>query len=212
MVAQRYPALHPDVVFKEHILDGRALVRAFRAGRGGSCLTFTPQNWQFARLFDGQRIFEKSRSFTQENRNRPISASRGARARETSRCHRILVQDSARKEYCAHAENRRRTAEAALNRKRNGATSHSSLSPPSTPTISGLASRANRVLLHLVVHSAYACCFCLSWRASLSRTGVRSAVTPCSSSTLPTRAWGTSPCSGVLATSASCPCMRSATA
>ncbi len=58
MVSQRYPRIHPDVIFKEHILEGRAMVRAFVPGVE-ALFTFTPQNWQFARLFNGQRSYEE---------------------------------------------------------------------------------------------------------------------------------------------------------
>jgi putative peptide zinc metalloprotease protein len=58
MVSQRYPRVHPEVIFKEHILEGRAMVRAFVPGVE-ALFTFTPQNWQFARLFDGQRSYEE---------------------------------------------------------------------------------------------------------------------------------------------------------
>ena len=50
--------------------------------------------------------------------------------------------------------------------------------------------------------------FCLHGGQSSSRTGARSAVTPCSSSTLPTRPGGTWPCSGGLHLVLSCRFMK----
>ena len=58
MVSQRYPRIHPDVVFKQHVVDGQAVVRAFVPGVE-ALFNFTPQIWQFAQLFDGQRSYEE---------------------------------------------------------------------------------------------------------------------------------------------------------
>src|SRR5579864_1082299 len=58
MISRRYPRLHPDIVFRDHIQDGEPVVRAFVPGVE-ALFTFTPQNWQFARLFDGQRTYEE---------------------------------------------------------------------------------------------------------------------------------------------------------
>jgi putative peptide zinc metalloprotease protein len=58
MISQRYPRLHPSVVFKQHVVDGQAVVRAFVPGVE-ALFNFTPQIWQFAQLFDGQRSYEE---------------------------------------------------------------------------------------------------------------------------------------------------------
>lgn len=58
MISRRYPRLHPDIVFKEHVLEGQVVVRAFVPGVE-ALFTLTPQNWQFARLFNGQRSYEE---------------------------------------------------------------------------------------------------------------------------------------------------------
>jgi putative peptide zinc metalloprotease protein len=58
MISQRYPRLHPDIVFKEHVQQGQVVVRAFVPGVE-ALFTFTPQNWQFAQLFNGQRSYEE---------------------------------------------------------------------------------------------------------------------------------------------------------
>jgi putative peptide zinc metalloprotease protein len=57
MVSRRYPRLHPDIVFKEHIVDGNTMVRVVVPGVE-ALFTLTPQNWQFTQLFDGQRSYE----------------------------------------------------------------------------------------------------------------------------------------------------------
>lgn len=58
MISRQYPRLHPDIVFKEHIQRGEAVVRIFVPGVD-ALFTLTPQNWQFARLFNGQRTYEE---------------------------------------------------------------------------------------------------------------------------------------------------------
>lgn len=58
MISRRYPRLHPDIVFKEHIQRGETIVRVFVPGVE-ALFTLTPQNWQFARLFNGQRSYEE---------------------------------------------------------------------------------------------------------------------------------------------------------
>ncbi len=58
MISRRYPRLHPDVVFKEHVVEGRVVVRAFVPGVE-ALFTLTPENWRFAQLFNGQRSYEE---------------------------------------------------------------------------------------------------------------------------------------------------------
>ncbi len=57
IVSQRFPRLHPDIVAKEHIHEGALVVKAYVPGVD-AIFTLTPQNWMFARLFDGQRSYE----------------------------------------------------------------------------------------------------------------------------------------------------------
>jgi putative peptide zinc metalloprotease protein len=57
-VARRYPRLHPEVVFREHILDGKPMVRAFVPGEQG-LYTFSKEDWELIHLFDGQRSYEE---------------------------------------------------------------------------------------------------------------------------------------------------------
>jgi len=58
MISRRYPRLHPDVVFREHVVEGRVVVRAFVPGVE-ALFTLTPENWRFAQLFNGQRSYEE---------------------------------------------------------------------------------------------------------------------------------------------------------
>lgn len=58
VIAMRPPLLHPNLVFKEQVLGGEAMVRALVPG--GDCVfNFTPQNWQVIRLCDGKRSYEE---------------------------------------------------------------------------------------------------------------------------------------------------------
>ncbi|MFY9560002.1 MAG: HlyD family efflux transporter periplasmic adaptor subunit [Terriglobales bacterium] len=56
-MALHYPRLHPDVVFKEHIIDGQPVVRVFVPGVE-AIFNIPRQNWELVRLFDGQRTYE----------------------------------------------------------------------------------------------------------------------------------------------------------
>jgi putative peptide zinc metalloprotease protein len=58
MIGERYPRLHPDIVFKEHVQEGRVVVRVFVPGVE-ALFTLTSENWQFARLFNGLRSYEE---------------------------------------------------------------------------------------------------------------------------------------------------------
>ncbi len=56
VVSQRYPRLHPETVFKEHIEEGQPVIRAFAPG-AGAMFTFPPESWKLIQLFDGQRSY-----------------------------------------------------------------------------------------------------------------------------------------------------------
>ncbi|MFZ0953615.1 MAG: hypothetical protein WAN17_15190, partial [Candidatus Sulfotelmatobacter sp.] len=58
MIAQTCPRLHPDVVFKEHIVDGRPTVRVYVPGVD-AMYNLAPATWELVRFFDGQRSFEQ---------------------------------------------------------------------------------------------------------------------------------------------------------
>ena len=72
MIAQSCPRLHPDVIFKEHIVDGRPTVRVFAPGVD-AMFNLAPQTWELVRFFDGQRNFEQvAEAYTGET-GKPIS-------------------------------------------------------------------------------------------------------------------------------------------
>lgn len=56
-VAERYPRLDPGTTFREHIEDGKPVVRVYVPCAGGM-YKLTPQQWGIAKLFDGRRSFE----------------------------------------------------------------------------------------------------------------------------------------------------------
>lgn len=66
MIAQSCPRLHPDLVFKEHIVDGRPTVRVFVPGVD-AMFNLAPQTWDLVRFFDGQRSYEQvAEAYTRE--------------------------------------------------------------------------------------------------------------------------------------------------
>jgi putative peptide zinc metalloprotease protein len=72
LIAQGCPRLHPEVVFKEHIVDGRPTVRIFVPGVD-AMFNLAPPTWELVRFFDGQRSFEQvAEAYTRET-GTPIS-------------------------------------------------------------------------------------------------------------------------------------------
>ena len=72
LIAQTCPRVHPDVVFKEHIVDGRPLVRVYVPGVD-AMFNLAPATWNLVRFFDGQRSFEQvAEAYTRET-GLPIS-------------------------------------------------------------------------------------------------------------------------------------------
>jgi putative peptide zinc metalloprotease protein len=57
-LANRVPRLAPDVVFKEHIEDGKPVVRVLVPSQE-AMFTFPLQNWTLAQLFDGVRSYDQ---------------------------------------------------------------------------------------------------------------------------------------------------------
>ena len=57
-LAESYPRLDPGTTFREHIEDGRPMVRIYVPCSGGM-YTFEPQDWQLAQLFNGERSYEE---------------------------------------------------------------------------------------------------------------------------------------------------------
>src|SRR5260221_3661592 len=56
-LATRVPRLPPDLVFKEHIEDGKPVVRVF-VPRQEAMYAFPPPNWALAQMFDGVRSYD----------------------------------------------------------------------------------------------------------------------------------------------------------
>src|ERR1700676_623514 len=56
-VTQHYPRLDPGTTFREHIEDGKPMVRIYVPSVGGM-YTLPPKYWQLAQLFDGKRSYE----------------------------------------------------------------------------------------------------------------------------------------------------------
>ena len=63
IISQRFPRLHPEVVFKEHAQDGEVVVRAFVPGVE-AIFNFNPQNWTFVRQFNGFEVMPRWRNYT----------------------------------------------------------------------------------------------------------------------------------------------------
>lgn len=57
VLAQKCPQLHPDVVFKEHIVDGRPLVRVL-VPQVDAIFNLDPETWRLVSCFNGQRSYE----------------------------------------------------------------------------------------------------------------------------------------------------------
>lgn len=58
MMAERYPRIPPDVVFKEHIEEGERIVKAVVPGVD-AMYSFPPAAWQLIELFNGERSYEE---------------------------------------------------------------------------------------------------------------------------------------------------------
>ncbi len=66
-IAERYPRLDPGTTFREHIEDGKPVVRVYVPS--SNCMfKFPPLNWKLAQCFDGQRSFEEIAAlYSQQN-------------------------------------------------------------------------------------------------------------------------------------------------
>lgn len=53
LISERPPRVHPEVVFKEHIEDGKAVVKVFVPGVD-AMFAFPPASWKLIQLFDGR--------------------------------------------------------------------------------------------------------------------------------------------------------------
>jgi putative peptide zinc metalloprotease protein len=57
-IAQRYPRIAPDIVSKEHVEEGKPIIRVY-VPSAEAMYKFPPQNWALAQLFDGKRSYEE---------------------------------------------------------------------------------------------------------------------------------------------------------
>jgi len=58
MIAERYPRLAPDVVFREHVEDGKPIFRVY-VPSAEAMYKFPPENWALIQLFDGKRSYDE---------------------------------------------------------------------------------------------------------------------------------------------------------
>src|ERR1700739_1052398 len=57
-LAETWPPMDPGASFREHLEDGQRIVRIYiPASRG--MYTLTPEQWELAQLFDGERSYEE---------------------------------------------------------------------------------------------------------------------------------------------------------
>ena len=58
VLSERPPRLDPGIITREHIADGKPVIRAY-VPCAKSMFTFPPPNWSLAQLFDGSRSYEE---------------------------------------------------------------------------------------------------------------------------------------------------------
>jgi len=58
VLSERPPRLDPGIITREHIQDGKPVIRAY-VPCAKSMFTFPPPNWSLAQLFDGSRSYEE---------------------------------------------------------------------------------------------------------------------------------------------------------
>jgi len=58
VLSERPPRLDPGIITREHIEDGKPVIRAY-VPCAKSMFTFPPPNWSLAQLFDGSRSYEE---------------------------------------------------------------------------------------------------------------------------------------------------------
>jgi|HubBroStandDraft_6_1064221.scaffolds.fasta_scaffold00981_6 putative peptide zinc metalloprotease protein len=69
MVAERYPRIASDMVFRKHVEDGKAVFRVY-VPSAEAMYKFPPQNWALIQLFDGKRNYEEiAKLYSQQARS-----------------------------------------------------------------------------------------------------------------------------------------------
>jgi putative peptide zinc metalloprotease protein len=72
LIAQSCPRLHPEVVYREHIVDGRPAVRIYVPGVD-AFFTLSPQTWKVVSFFTGQRTYNEVAEAYFQDTGTPIS-------------------------------------------------------------------------------------------------------------------------------------------
>jgi len=67
-LAQRYPRVDPDCTFKEHLEDGKPMIRVY-VPSAEVMYKFPPQNWELIQLFDGQRSYAEIAALISQQTN-----------------------------------------------------------------------------------------------------------------------------------------------
>lgn len=66
-LAESYPRIDPGMTFREHIEDGKPVVRVYVPSAAGM-YTLQKSQWELARLFDGKRSYEEiAKMYSQQN-------------------------------------------------------------------------------------------------------------------------------------------------
>ncbi len=71
---RRYPRLHPDIIAREQLEEGKRMIYAIVSGYD-DLYRFTPQQWEVVKLFDGQRSYQEIADFANQRLNLPYSAN-----------------------------------------------------------------------------------------------------------------------------------------
>ncbi|HKC72467.1 MAG TPA: HlyD family efflux transporter periplasmic adaptor subunit [Terriglobales bacterium] len=70
---RRYPRLHPNLIAREHLEEGTPMIYAIVSG-ADEVYRLTPQQWQVAQLFNGQRSYEDIAGISNERLRAQYSA------------------------------------------------------------------------------------------------------------------------------------------
>ncbi len=109
-VAARYPRMDPGTTHREHLEDGKLVVRVY-VPCVGSMFKLTPQQWQIAQLFDGKRSYEEVAEEYSQQIGSEYAASDVQDFAAELECRGVLVQNAAGKKHSVPAAEHRGTAE-----------------------------------------------------------------------------------------------------
>ena len=152
IISQRFPRLHPEVVFKEHVQDGEVVVRAFVPGVE-AIFNFTPQNWTFVRQFNGLRGYAEVAELYAQETGIQYKEEEVRELAESLESMDFWYKTPLEKKRRSHAEDSRRTAQnAGSEEARMGRPLDAYLPGGQSRQIPRLGARSRRFYLHLVVH------------------------------------------------------------